>query len=121
MKNVALKLIDDKRTFRQMNGAMYLRNDEAGIENVSLKIGTTDLAFNGVFKNIINYFKKDGNLTANVEVKSKFIDVQDLGTTSKEEKIQEEKKIYDKIKEENINKIILTNIILSGIIYEYMK
>lgn len=89
MKNVVLKLMDDKRTFRQMNGAMYLRNDEAGIENVSLKIGTTDLAFNGVFKNIINYFKKDGNLTANVEVKSKFIDVQDLGTTSKEEKIQE--------------------------------
>ena len=38
-----------------------------------------------------------------------------------QEKIQEEKKIYDKIKEENINKIILTNIILSGIIYEYMK
>jgi hypothetical protein len=89
MKNVVLKLIDDKRTFRQMNGAMYLRNDEAGIENVSLKIGATDLAFNGVFKNIINYFKKDGNLTANVEVKSKFIDVQDLGTTSKEEKIHE--------------------------------
>ena len=89
MKNVILKLVDDKRTFSQMNGAMYLRNDEAGIENVSLKIGATDLAFNGVFKNIINYFKKDGNLTANVEVKSKFIDVQDLGTTSKEEKIQE--------------------------------
>lgn len=89
LKKVELKLTDDKRTFRQMNGALYLRNDEAGIDNVGLKVGNTDLALNGVFKNIINYFKHEGDLTADVEIKSNFIDVEDLGTTTKEEKIQD--------------------------------
>lgn len=89
LKNINLKLQDDKRTFKQVNGALYLRSDEAGIDNVELKVGKTDLAFNGVFKNIVNYFKTDGNLTAEVEVQSNFIDIEDLGTTTKEEKIQD--------------------------------
>jgi hypothetical protein len=89
LKNINLKLVDDKRNFRQVNGALYLRSDEAGIDNVELKVGNTDLAFNGVFRNIVNYFMKDGNLTAEVEVKSNYIDIEDLGTTTKEEKIQD--------------------------------
>lgn len=89
MKNIMLKLQNDKRTFREMNGALYLRNNEAGIDNVSLKVGSSDLALNGVFTNLVDYFKRSGSLTADIEVKSKFIDVQDLGTTSKEEKIQD--------------------------------
>lgn len=92
MKNVQLKLNEDKRTFENLNGALYLRNDEAGIDNVELKIGASDLALNGVFKNIVNYFKQKGSLTADLEIKSKFLDVQDLGTTSKEEKIQDGRK-----------------------------
>jgi hypothetical protein len=89
MRNVALKLLDDKRYFRHVNGSMYLRNDEAGVDNVTLNVGATDLAFNGVFRNIINYLKHDGQLDADIEVKSNYIDVEDLGTTSKEEKIQD--------------------------------
>jgi hypothetical protein len=89
LKNVNLKLLDDKRTFRSVNGALYLRNDEAGIDHVSLKVGASDLAFDGVFKNIVKYFQHEGNLNADVEIKGAFIDVQDLGTTSKEEKIQD--------------------------------
>lgn len=92
MKKVELKLVDDKRTFEQLNGAVYLRNDEAGIENIEVKIGNTDLALNGVFKNIIQYFKRDGNLSADVEIKSRYLDVQDLGTTTKEEKIQDSRR-----------------------------
>lgn len=92
MKNVQLKLEEDKRAFHDLNGAVYLRNDEAGIDNVGVKIGKTDLALNGVFKNIVEYFKRDGNLRADVEIKSKYLDVQDLGTTSKEEKIQDSRK-----------------------------
>ena len=89
MRNVALKLLEDKRYFRHVNGSMYLRNDEAGIDNVTLNVGQTDLAFHGVFRNIINYLKHEGQLDADIEVKSNFIDVEDLGTTSKEEKIQD--------------------------------
>lgn len=88
-KNVSLKLSDDRRTFREMNGAIYLRNDEAGIDNVSLKVGSSDLSLNGVFRNIMNYVDGSGTLNADVEIRGKFIDVQDLGTTTKEEKIQD--------------------------------
>lgn len=91
MRNVALKLLEDKRFFRHMNGSMYLRNDEAGVDNVTLNVGKSDLAFNGVFRNLISYIKRAGKLDADIEIKSNFIDVEDLGTTSKEEKIQDER------------------------------
>ena len=89
LKNVHLKMVNDKRQFHKVNGAMYLRNDEVGIDNVRLEIGKTDIAVNGVFKNIFNYLKRQGDLKAEVEIKSSYLDVADLGTTSKEEKIKE--------------------------------
>jgi hypothetical protein len=89
LKNIDLKMVNDKRLFHKVNGAMYLRNDEVGIDNVSLEIGKTDIAMNGVFKNIFNYLKKQGDLKAEVEIKSNYLDVADLGTTTKEEKIKD--------------------------------
>ena len=78
-----------KRYFNDMNGIMYLRNDEAGIENVRLTIGKSDLAIDGIFKNIVPFFRNKGNLMADVSIHGNFIDVQDLGTTTKKEKIQD--------------------------------
>ena len=89
LKHVGLKLKNDKRYFNDMNGIMYLRNDEAGIENVRLSIGKSDLAIDGIFKNIVPFFKNKGNLIADVSIQGNFIDVQDLGTTTKKEKIQD--------------------------------
>jgi hypothetical protein len=89
LRSVSLKLKGDKRQFTNANGLFYLRNDEAGIHNVGLTIDHTDLLLNGVFRNIVGYFKKDSELRADVEIRSKLIDVQDLGTSTKEEKIQD--------------------------------
>jgi hypothetical protein len=66
-----------------------LRNDEAGIHDVRVTINRTDLRLNGVFRNIVGYFKRNGNLNADVDIRSRNIDVQDLGTSTKEEKIQD--------------------------------
>lgn len=90
-RDVAVKLIDDKLTFSQLNGLMYLRNEEIGIDEVRLMIGATDLTLNGVFKNYLPYLEKTGTLLADIELKSRLINVQELGTTSKQEKIQEER------------------------------
>lgn len=87
MKRIFIKLLDDKRTFSDMNGRLYLRNDEAGIDNVGAKIGNSDFKIDGVFKNIVPYLKNKGSLNANVQIRSGNIDIEDLGTTSKEEKI----------------------------------
>ena len=72
-----------------MNGRLYLRNDEAGLEQVTLGIGSSDFAVDGVFKNIIAYLKDGSGLNTNVQLKSNFVDIADLGTTSKEEKISD--------------------------------
>ena len=89
MNDVNLKLEDDKRTFAHMNGTLFLNDEEAGIDHVSLTIGSSDLRINGVFGNIMNYVGQAGDLKAQVEIQSDYINVADLGTTSKEEKIQE--------------------------------
>ncbi|MBL1280785.1 MAG: hypothetical protein COA33_010950 [Fluviicola sp.] len=86
--DVLTKLTDDKRIFESIDGLVYLRNNEAGIDNVSLKIGKSDFLVKGVFKEVVDYFKGTGNLIANIDVTSKNISMQDLGTDSKESKIK---------------------------------
>ena len=87
LNNLLLKLKEDKRTFKNVNGNLFLRNNEAGIEGGSLKIGTTDLKIDGVFGNIYNYLNRSGNLQTEVNIESNHINIEDIGTTSKEQKI----------------------------------
>lgn len=90
-KNVELKLEEDKRIFRQVNGNIFLRDDDLGVESLKLNVGKTDLQINGVFSNVFNYLKKTESLNAEVEINSRFIDVQDLSTETKEERISDGK------------------------------
>jgi len=92
IRNIQLKLKADKRTFSNLNGDVYLRNEEAGIQKLSVKVGSSDILLNGVFKNIVPYFNKKGDLNAQVEVNSRVINIEDLGTTSKAEKIMDGRK-----------------------------
>lgn len=64
-----------------------LRNSEAGIEDGSLKVGSTDLKIEGVFGNIYDYLNGNGNLQTEVNIESNHINIEDIGTTSKEQKI----------------------------------
>lgn len=100
LDQILLKLKGDHRTFRNVNGSLYLRGDEAGIDQVSLNVGETDLKLDGVFRNIIPYLEGEGALQIDVAISGNRVDLQDLGTTTKEEKIQEERNfiIPDNIK-----------------------
>ena len=91
LHDINLKLIEDKRLFKSVNGLLYLRNNEAGLENIVLKIGDSDFQLNGIFTELVDYFSGQGNLTANVAVKSENINLSDLGTDTKEEKRQRER------------------------------
>jgi len=93
MNNVWLKLLEDKRTFENINGSVFLRGSEAGIQNASLRIGTTDLQIDGLFSNIYDYLKGVSPLQTDIDIESNNLKIEDLGTTSKEEKI-EESRIY---------------------------
>ena len=88
MKNVGLKLLDDKRNFKEVNGHLFLRGNEAGIKNARLKVGTSDLKINGVFGNIFPFLNASGKLKTSVSLESKHLKIEDLGSTSKSYKME---------------------------------
>lgn len=91
LSDVDLQLIDDKRVFENIAGRVYLRGDEAGIEDVHLRVLHSDFKLNGVFRNLTDYISSQGSLTADVNISSKYIDLSDLGTEEKEEIVLRER------------------------------
>jgi hypothetical protein len=88
LKHIFLKLTADKRRFSEVNGRLFLRGNEAGIENTSLRIGSSDVKLNGIFENIFPYINGKGDLKTSVLLESKSLSLEDLGSTSKEMKIE---------------------------------
>jgi hypothetical protein len=88
LKNISLKLNGDKRQFSEVNGRLFLRGNEAGIENTALKLGASDVKLNGIFGNIFPYINGKGDLKTSILLESNYLNVEDLGSTSKEMKIE---------------------------------
>ena len=91
LNNVGLKLKQDKRFFNSLNGSIYLRENEVGLDAISMNVGNSDIKINGVFNNIIGYLKKENKLEADVSIKSDFLDIQDLSIETKQEQIEDGK------------------------------
>ena len=91
MNNVNFSFLDDKRVFKSINGLVYLRNNEAGLEDVSLNIGESDFRVNGIFKNIVNYFSGVGNLNTDIQITGNKINIEDLGADAKEDVLERER------------------------------
>ena len=85
---VTAQLHEDKRIYRDIEGRVFLRNDRVGMDAVTLKLGSSDFAINGLFKGVADYFSKRGNLVADVDIKSERIVLEDLGSDSKADKMQ---------------------------------
>lgn len=92
LQNIYAQFKDDKRLFEQLNGHLYLRNNEAGIDNVSLKLNKSDLLLNGAFRDIVSYFKGQGKLNVDVHIDSKYIAIADLGSEAKADKVEQPKR-----------------------------
>lgn len=86
--NDYVQLIDDKRYFHSINGKIFLKNNDVGVENLSVKLTNSDLNLNGMFTNLIGFFKDEEKLQADMKVQSNAIYVEDLGTMAKEEQKQ---------------------------------
>lgn len=89
LQNISFKLVEDKREFSNINGDVYLRSNEAGIENVTVKVLNSDLKLNGVFQNIVDYIKTGSDVKADLKVESNFLNIQDLSTETKAEQISD--------------------------------
>lgn len=106
-QNASFRLKEDKRHCREIFGTFFLNDDQAGAENITCKIGSSDFRINGVFRNLSDYFNKSGEILADVEVNSNNIELADLGTQSKEEKIQGEKEY---VLPDNVNGSVYLNV-----------
>lgn len=88
-KDISFQLHEDKRIFKHLFGNVFLRNDQAGFKNVRLNLGSSDITINGVFENVVAYFKKQSDLITDITISSKHIEIADLGSTAKEEQIKD--------------------------------
>lgn len=100
LSDISLQLIDDKRLFREINGNVVLSNDRASVHELRLRLGKSDLELNGSFEHVVGYFRNDNDLIADLNLVSRRIEVEDLGTTAKEEQLNEARSwmIPDRIK-----------------------
>lgn len=91
LHEVNAQLVEDKRTYRDIVGKIYLRNDKIGLEGIQLNIGDSDFALDGVFSHLTEYLSHQGSLQADVSIKSRRVDLEDLGSDSKEEIMQQQR------------------------------
>ena len=91
LKNILVQFKHDKRIFKQGKGTIFLKGNTAGIDQVSFQVGKSDLKVDGVFNQLQEYLNQTGTLNATVSIVANYIDVQDLGMTTKEEKISDER------------------------------
>lgn len=82
------QLRDDKRIYRDIEGRVFLRNDRVGLDQITLNIGSSDFSIDGMFSGVSKYFAATGNLVADVDIQSERIILEDLGSDSKEDKMQ---------------------------------
>ena len=94
LQNVWLKLREDQRTFENINGNIALKKNDVCVKDATLQVNDSDLKLNGSFENVFNYLAQKGILKVNAEISSNHINIEDLGTTSKKEKIESATKAY---------------------------
>lgn len=88
-EEVAFQLVDDKRLFEHINGKILLNENNISVKDLRLVVAKSDLELNGTFSNIVPFLSNEGSLVADVNVTSNRINLEDLGTTSKEVRLQE--------------------------------
>lgn len=85
LKNVLAQLQNDTRIFQQINGKCVIRNQEAGLSDITVKVGKSDLAINGKIQNIVDFYLKKKNLKVEATATSNKFYVEDIQAESIEE------------------------------------
>lgn len=86
LKQINVSVLNDTRTFKSLNGMLSIDGNEAALQNIQVMIGKSDFQLNGFFQNIAAYVSKKGNLSANVDLQSRFVDAKDLSSENVAEK-----------------------------------
>jgi len=78
LQQADLKLANDPRQFNNISGEVTFDQNEALVQNFYVKLGNSDLAFNGEFKNLEDFLFNQGKIQVNADLTSNYIDVADL-------------------------------------------
>jgi hypothetical protein len=84
LQNITAQFEDDERLLNISNGDITIRNQYAGITNLSISLDNSSLVLDGQFNNLANYFKGAGNLSVDANVTSEALYLDDLSTTNEE-------------------------------------
>lgn len=87
LSDVNLKFKKDNRLFEKINGLISLAGNSTSLEGVRLKIAQSDLQINGTLTNLVAYLKSSESLNVKADIKSNAVNISDLGSTTKAEKI----------------------------------
>jgi hypothetical protein len=87
LTNVWFKAKNDHRTFENINGNFTLTGSMVDIQGATLAVNNSDVNLDGSFGNVYNYLSGKGNLRVDCAITSRNMYVEDLGKTTKEEKI----------------------------------
>ena len=86
--NSNFKLENDKRAFKSVNGNLKFTRRDVRVNQFSLIVDQSDLNLSGSFSNVFNYLYNAGTLAMNLNVKGERVLLEDLGSTTKAEKIE---------------------------------
>lgn len=89
--NTNFKLKNDKREFQEVNGNLKFTTRDLKVNRFSLKVDESDIRLDGTFSNVFNYLYNSETLSMNLNLKGDRVFLEDLGSTTKEEKIADGK------------------------------
>ncbi len=79
VKNLSFNLINNKLSFKKINGTLLFYNSDLAINNFKAQVGESDFKFDGYFKNYISQvFSKSESLVIQANLKSSNLDMDEL-------------------------------------------
>jgi hypothetical protein len=93
LKDVEIRTVYSPLAFRNFNGKFFFNNLDLGIQNFSGHVGQSDFELSGFFKNIIPYLlSKDSPIRIEADLKSQYLNLNELFTLDFSEKSLEGEK-----------------------------
>lgn len=86
LNNITAQFFNDERKLSVKNGNITIRNQFAGITDLSLALNQSSLVLDGEFNHLADYFKGAGNLTVDANISSDALYLDDLSKTNEQVK-----------------------------------
>lgn len=82
MENIKTAFLNDPRQFAIPSGELVIRNQKAVFKGVNVTIDDSDLAIDGTFNRIADYFMNTNELLVDAHIDSRYLNLNQLSSTS---------------------------------------